>query len=105
LLLFFNAPLSALIYGIYFVIYQQVENNFISPHIQAKKIELSALAVLAAVTIGLYMFGVVGGIIAIPIAGSLRVLLDEYLKHQRDERLEGEPAKVEPKVLKEKKIA
>jgi len=109
ILLFFNAPLSALIYGIYFVIYQQIENNFISPHIQAKKIELSALAVLAAVTIGLYMFGVVGGIIAIPIAGSLRVLLDEYLKHQRDERLEGEPVKVErtnePKALKEKKIA
>jgi len=109
ILLFFNAPLSALIYGIYFVVYQQIENNFISPHIQAKKIELSALAVLAAVTIGLYMFGVVGGIIAIPIAGSLRVLLDEYLKHQSDERLESEPAKVErtnePKVLKEKKIA
>jgi len=94
LLLFFNAPFSALIYGIYFIIYQQIENNFISPHIQAKKIELSALAVLAAVTIGLYMFGVVGGIIAIPIAGSLRVLLDEYLKHQREERLESMSAKV-----------
>jgi len=94
ILLFFNAPLSALIYGIYFVVYQQIENNFISPHIQAKKIELSALAVLAAVTIGLYMFGVVGGIIAIPIAGSLRVLLDEYLKHQREERLESAPVKV-----------
>jgi len=49
---------------------------------------------LAAVTIGLYMFGVVGGIIAIPIAGSLRVLLDEYLKHQREERLETAPVKV-----------
>jgi len=96
LLLFFNAPFSALIYGIYFIVYQQIENNFISPHIQAKKIELSALAVLAAVTIGLYMFGVVGGIIAIPIAGSLRVLLDEYLKHQHEERLESMAAKVTP---------
>ena len=103
-LLFFNAPFSALVYGIYFVVYQQIENNFISPHIQAKKIELSALAVLAAVTIGLYMFGVVGGIIAIPIAGSLRVLLDEYLKHQHEERLESMP-KTKPKALNEKKIA
>lgn len=89
-LLFFNAPFSAAIYAVYFVVYQQIENNFISPHIQAKKIELSALAVLGAVTIGLYMFGVVGGIIAIPIAGSLRVLLDEHLKHQKQERLESE---------------
>lgn len=97
-LLFFNAPVSALIYFIYFVIYQQVENNFISPHIQAKKIELSALAVLAAVTTGLYMFGVVGGIIAIPIAGSLRVLLDEYLKRAKEERLDGAPHSKQPKI-------
>ena len=108
LLLFFNAPFSALVYGIYFIVYQQIENNFISPHIQAKKIELSALAVLAAVTIGLYMFGVVGGIIAIPIAGSLRVLLDEYLKHQKEERLESMSHKTIPvkmSVQKDKSIA
>jgi len=108
LLLFFNAPFSALIYGIYFIVYQQIENNFISPHIQAKKIELSALAVLAAVTIGLYMFGVVGGIIAIPIAGSLRVLLDEYLKHQKEERLESVSHKSVPaktSIQKDKIIA
>jgi len=85
-LLAFNAFPAAIIYAIYFVIYQQVENNFIAPHIQAKKIELSALAVLASVTIGLYMFGVVGGIIAIPIAGSIRVLVDEYLKDAKEER-------------------
>jgi len=99
ILLFFNAPISALIYGIYFIAYQQIENNFISPHIQAKKIELSALAVLGSVTIGLYMFGVVGGIIAIPIAGSVRVLIDEYLKHQKEDRLGAEAVKA--KVLKD----
>jgi len=85
-LLAFNAFPAAIIYAIYFVVYQQIENNFISPHIQAKKIELSALAVLASVTIGLYMFGVVGGIIAIPIAGSIRVLVDEYLKDAKEDR-------------------
>ncbi len=72
-----NIP-AAITYAIFFIIYQQVENNFISPHIQSKKLELSALAVLVAATIGIYMFGIVGGIIAIPIAGSLRVLFDEY---------------------------
>ena len=70
----------------FFIVYQQVENNFISPHIQAKKIELSALAVLASVTIGIYVFGVVGGIIAIPIAGCVRVLLEYYLAKARDKR-------------------
>ena len=85
LLAFNNIP-AALIYLVFFIVYQQVENNFISPHIQAKKIDLSALAVLAAVTIGLYMFGVVGGIIAIPIAGCVRVLLEEYLENAKRRR-------------------
>lgn len=95
-LLAFNSIPAAIIYIVFFVVYQQVENNFISPHIQAKKIELSALAVLAAVTIGLYMFGVPGGIIAIPIAGSIRVLLDEYLKSAKEDRLKSDgPVKKE----------
>lgn len=77
-LLALNSLPAAIIYAIYFVIYQQIENNFVAPHIQAKRIDLSALMVLGAVTIGLYMFGVVGGIIAIPIAGTVRILIEEH---------------------------
>lgn len=89
LLAFNNIP-AAIIYIIFFVVYQQVENNLVAPNIQAKKIELSALAVLGSVTIGLYVFGVAGGIIAIPIAGCLRVLLEEYLSSAKRRRLESE---------------
>ena len=85
ILLALNSIPAAVIYVIYFVIYQQIENNFISPHIQAKHIDLSALMVLAAVTVGLYMFGVVGGIIAIPIAGSIKVLIDEHVSLKQKE--------------------
>lgn len=79
LLLAFNSVPAAIIYVIYFIIYQQIENNFVAPHIQSKKIDLSALAVLGSVTIGLYVFGVVGGIIAIPIAGVVKILIEEYI--------------------------
>ena len=82
-LLALNSIPAAIIYAIYFVVYQQIENNFISPHIQAKRIELSPLAILAAVTIGLYMFGIVGGVISIPIAGSIRVILVEYFDSRK----------------------
>lgn len=82
LLAFNNIP-AAIIYAVYFIVYQQVENNFIAPHIQARKIELSALAVLGSVTIGLYLFGIPGGIIAIPIAGCVRVLVEEHLATKR----------------------
>lgn len=92
LLAFNNIP-AAIIYAIYFVVYQQIENNLIAPRVQSRKIELSALAVLASVTVGLYIFGLVGGIIAIPIAGSLRILLEEYLEHARIQREKSAKAK------------
>lgn len=87
LLLALNSLPAAVIYAVFFVVYQQIENNFISPHIQAKRINLSALMVLAAVTVGLYMFGVVGGIIAIPIAGSIRIFIEEFLEQRRNDEL------------------
>lgn len=97
LLAFNNVP-AAITYAIYFVVYQQIENNFIAPHIQGKKNELSALAVLASITIGLYMFGLVGGIIAIPIAGTIRILIDEHLQQAKQDRLESvNPRKKESK--------
>lgn len=86
LLLLFNSSVAALIYIIYFVIYQQIENNFISPHIQSKKLNLSALAVLLSITLGIYMFGLVGALIAIPIAGCTRVLVDEYISNAASRR-------------------
>jgi predicted PurR-regulated permease PerM len=86
LLLVLNNVTAGVIFAVYFIVYQQIENNFISPTIQSKKLELSALTVLASVTVGLYVFGLAGGIISIPIAGCLKVLLEEYLERARENR-------------------
>ncbi|MFZ1258498.1 MAG: AI-2E family transporter [Candidatus Saccharimonas sp.] len=88
LLLAFNSLPAGIIFAVYFMIYQQLENNLISPSIQSRRIELSPLAVLAAVTIGLYVFGIAGGIISIPIAGCIKVLVEEYLDRSRHTRKE-----------------
>ena len=90
LLLFFNNMTAGVIYAIYFVIYQQIENNFVSPSIQSKKVELSALTVLVAVTIGLYVGGLLGGLVAIPVAGVVKVLLDNYLEQVKSKRVDNE---------------
>ncbi len=87
ILLAMNSIPAGVVFVVYFMIYQQIENNAIAPRIQSKKIELSPLAILTAVTIGLYMFGILGGIISIPIAGSLKVLLEDYLERSRKKRL------------------
>jgi len=83
LILLLNSAPAALAFLIYFIIYQQIENNFIAPTIQSKRVELSALGVLSAILIGISLFGLLGGLISIPIAGCLRVLLLHYLDHTR----------------------
>ena len=88
LVLLLNDVTAAIIFLVYFIVYQQVENNFISPAIQSKKVELSALTVLVSILIGVSLFGLLGGLISIPIAGCIRVLMVDYLEHAEKERAE-----------------
>lgn len=78
LLLLFSSPIAAIIFAIIYIIYAQVENNVIAPKIQGNALKLPAVIILIAIVIGMYMFGLVGAIVAIPIAGCIRVLIDEY---------------------------
>lgn len=78
LILASTMPLAGVIFAIVYILYAQIENNLISPKIQGDALKLPAVAILCAVVIGMYMFGLLGAIIAIPIAGCIRVLADEY---------------------------
>ncbi|HSE61315.1 MAG TPA: AI-2E family transporter [Candidatus Saccharimonadales bacterium] len=74
---------AAIVFVIYFVIYQQIENNFIQPLVQSRTVALSALSVLVSVIVGISLLGLVGGIVAIPVAGCIRVILIDYMEHRR----------------------
>ena len=78
MMIFFQSPVAGLVFVVFYAIYLQVENNVISPKIQANSLELPSLVILMAVTIGMYMFGLAGAIISIPVAGIVKVLIDEY---------------------------
>lgn len=78
LILAVSSPIAAIIFAVVYIIYAQIENNVISPKIQGNALNLPAVMILCAVIIGMYMFGILGAIIAIPIAGCIRVLMDEY---------------------------
>lgn len=78
LILLFSNPLAGLVFAVVYIIYSQFENNLISPKIQGDALHLHLVTILCAITIGMYMFGLLGAIIAIPIAGCIRVLIDEY---------------------------
>ena len=78
LLLFFSSPAGAAAFIIFYGIYAEIENNVIAPKVQSNSLKLPTLVILVAITIGVYMFGLVGAIISIPIAGIIKVLIDEY---------------------------
>lgn len=77
--LFHSVPSAAIILA-YYILYQQIENYVIQPRIQANSTNMSPLLVFAAVVIGLSFGGLIGGLVAIPIAGCLRVLVLDYLE-------------------------
>jgi predicted PurR-regulated permease PerM len=81
-----NSFTAAVVFILFFIVYSQVEANFISPKIQSKRIDLSALAILISVTIGIYLFGIIGGIISIPIAGCIRILVENYITRLNKKR-------------------
>lgn len=78
LILLFSNPMAGLIFAVIYIVYAQIENNIISPKIQGDALKLKPLVILCAITIGMYMLGLLGAIVAIPIAGCIRVLVEEY---------------------------
>ena len=78
LLVLFQNPIAGMIFLVVYVIYQQIENNAISPKIQSNSLNLPTLVIMLSVTFGMYMFGLIGAVVSIPIAGIIKVLLDEY---------------------------
>jgi predicted PurR-regulated permease PerM len=77
---------------IYFVVYQQVENHFLYPLIYSRTVQLSPLAILIAVLIGASLAGILGALVAIPVAGTIQVVLLDFLKHRRGALLPPEGA-------------
>ncbi len=84
----------ALVIGVFFLVYQQFENHVLQPLIYGRTVSISPVIVLIAVLIGASLAGVLGALVAIPIAGSLQVILAEVLRARRD-RLDGPPLPAE----------
>jgi len=74
---------TTVIVALFFVAYQQLENYLIAPRILRHTVSLSAAAVLLAALIGGTVLGLVGALMAIPVAAALKVVLAEQL-HARD---------------------
>ena len=76
---FNDFPTDTIIWIVWAIAYQQIENNLIQPQIQKRTVNVQPLITIFAVLCGATLLGVVGAIAAIPIAASIQILLREYV--------------------------
>ncbi len=76
--LFSDFPVDTVVWVIFSVIYQQVENTVIQPRIQSRAVAVHPLVVLVAVLFGSTLFGVLGALLAIPVAAAIQITIREY---------------------------
>ena len=80
---FLHSIPAGIVVVVFFVVYQQVENHVLQPVVYGRTVQLSPLVVLISVLIGAELAGVLGALAAIPVAGTLQVLLVDFLRHRR----------------------
>ncbi len=71
------SPVKALILLIYIIVYQQIESHVLNPLVYGRSVHLPGLAVILAVLIGGTLMGILGALIAIPVAEIIRLILLE----------------------------
>ena len=84
-------PTKLIIWVVYLVIYQQVENNVIQPVVYRRTVQIHPLVVIVAVLIGGTLLGVLGALLAIPIAATVQIFLREWWAYRRERLLPDGP--------------
>jgi predicted PurR-regulated permease PerM len=82
--LFSDFPTATIVWVIYTIVYQQVENNFIQPQIQKRAVNVHPFIVLVAVLFGSALLGVLGALVAIPVAASIQIAIREWWEWRHD---------------------
>jgi len=85
-LAFTVSPEVGIAAAIFTLVWSQVENNVITPKVMGSAVELHPLVILLALLTGSELLGVAGALLAIPVAATLAVIVDEL----RTERLRGQ---------------
>ncbi len=83
---------AAIIMLVVVLVYQQVENNIVTPKVQGKAVQLSAFFIIVAVTLFGALLGVLGALTAVPLAATLQILIQELSKARREQVAEVKAA-------------
>lgn len=73
--LFFDFPVDTIVWAITAIVYQQVENNLLSPVVYRRTVKVPGMLVIIAVLIGSVLGGVIGALLAIPTAAAIQIVV------------------------------
>lgn len=79
-----KSPSTAVIALIGYIIYVQFENYLITPKIMRKSLAIPGLVTIIAALLGTSLLGLVGGLLAVPIAAAVLLILDEVVFPKAD---------------------
>jgi predicted PurR-regulated permease PerM len=96
---FADFPTATIIWVIYSIAYQQLENTLIQPQIQRRAVNVHPFIVLVAVLFGSTLLGVLGALVAIPVAASVQIAIREWWTYRHDQQMAeiADPENPEPK--------
>lgn len=80
----FSSVQAGVICAVFFLIYQQVENYLLYPRIMQRSVDVSPAATVVAVLVGGSLLGVLGALLAIPIAAAMQLVINEVVTPRQD---------------------
>ncbi|UWZ49786.1 AI-2E family transporter [Dactylosporangium matsuzakiense] len=87
---FLHSTTAGIVVLVFFVVYQQVENHLLQPIILARTVALNPLAVLVAILVAVELAGILGALLAIPVAGMIQTIARDVW-NERQGRLKSHP--------------
>jgi predicted PurR-regulated permease PerM len=93
---FVDFPTSLIVWAIVFLVYQQIENNLVQPLIYGRTVQIHPLAIIIAILIGASLLGILGALIAIPVAAGIQSVVRDIYRYSAAGQAEARRASVRP---------
>jgi predicted PurR-regulated permease PerM len=94
--LFGDFPADTIIWAVWSIVYQQVENNLIQPQIQNRAVDINPFLVIVSVLFGGTLLGVLGALMAVPVAATIQIAVREWADLRGIRPREDEPPEPPP---------
>ena len=96
--LFVDFPTATIVWVVVAVVYQQVENHVVQPIVYRETVDVRPLVVIVSILIGAALLGVLGALVAIPVAATVQIVLRDWWQRRQAHKSDHVvlPPEVEP---------